>query len=561
MKKMVLLSENARLVLETRYLKKNSKGKVIESPEQMFKRVAKAVSLPDKKYRQNPKTAEKEFYDIMSELKFLPNSPTLMNAGTEKQMLSACFVLPIEDSLESIFTTLKSMALIEQVGGGVGFNFSALRSKGSMVGSTHGVASGPVSFMRIYDEATDVIKQGSRRRGAMMGILNANHPDIEEFITAKQKGDILNNFNLSVAVTDSFMKKSNNSKLFRQIAENAWGSGDPGLVFIDEINRKHPLKEKVESLNPCGEVALLPYESCNLGSINLSKFVKNNKVDFEELKKTIHTAVHFLDNVIDANKFPLKETEIITKANRKIGLGVMGFAEMLIQLNSAYDSDEAVAFAGKLMKFIRKEAEDASFGLAKKRGAFPNFKKSKLKRKLRNATVTSIAPTGAISIIAGTSSGIEPLFAVSFVREVLDNKKLPETNPLFEKIAKGRGFYSRGLMEEINKWGSVQKLNIPADVKRLFVTAHEIKPQWHVKIQAAFQNHVGNAVSKTVNLPSNASIEDVMAVYLLAWKMKCKGITVYRYGSRKEQVLYAGNNEIKVHHEFAGGCLKGECSF
>ncbi|MDI6736933.1 MAG: adenosylcobalamin-dependent ribonucleoside-diphosphate reductase [Nanoarchaeota archaeon] len=556
---MVPLTANARIVLEARYLKKDNKGKIIETPEQMFKRVAKAVSLPDRRYRQNPKKAEKEFYELMSGLKFLPNSPTLMNAGTEKQMLSACFVLPVEDSLESIFTTLKNMALIEQVGGGVGFNFSALRSKGSVVGSTKGVASGPVSFMKIYDASTEVIKQGSRRRGAMMGILNANHPDIEEFITAKQKGDMLNNFNLSVAVPDYFMKKANNSKLFKLIAENAWKTGDPGLVFIDEINRKHPLKDKITSTNPCAEAPLLPYESCNLGSINLSKFVKNNKVDFEELKKAVHTGVHFLDNVIDVNKYPVKETELITKANRKIGLGVMGFAEMLIQLNVAYDSDEAVAFAEKLMRFIRAEAENASIELARKRGAFPNFKKSKLKRKQRNAAVTSIAPTGTISIIAGTSSGIEPLFAVSFVREVL-NTKLAETNHLFSDIAKERGFYTKELMEKAAQWGSVQKLNVPADVKRLFVISHEIKPEWHVKVQAAFQRWVDNAVSKTVNLPSNASIDDVMAVYLSAWKMKCKGITVYRYGSKSEQVLYAGEDAVKVHSEFSGGCIKGECS-
>ncbi|MFH1066235.1 MAG: adenosylcobalamin-dependent ribonucleoside-diphosphate reductase [Nanoarchaeota archaeon] len=560
MKKMVPLTENARIVLEARYLKKDNKGKVIETPGQMLKRVAKAVSMPDRKYRQNPKKAEKEFYELMSELKFLPNSPALMNAGAEKQMLSACFVLPVEDSLESIFTTLKNMAIIEQVGGGVGFNFSALRSKGSMVGSTRGAASGPVSFMRIYDSATDVIKQGSRRRGAMMGILNINHPDIIDFITAKNKENILKNFNLSIAVTDSFMKKAFGSRLFKLIAENAWKSGDPGLVFIDEINRKHPIKEKISSTNPCAEAPLLPYESCNLGSINLPRFVKNNKIEWDELKKAIYTAIHFLDNVIDANKFPLKETEKITKANRKIGLGVMGFAEMLIQLNIAYDSDEAVAFAGKLMKFIRAEAENASFELARKRGAFPNFRKSKLKRRLRNATVTSIAPTGTISIIAGCSSGIEPLFAVSFVREVLE-KKLPETNRLFESVAKQRGFYTKELMAKAAEWGSAQKLGIPADVKRLFVTSHEIKPEWHVKIQAAFQKHVDNAVSKTVNLPSNASVEDVMKVYLLAWKMKCKGITVYRYGSREQQVLYAGNNEVKAHPEFSGGCIKGECSF
>ena len=585
MQKEAKLSLNAMKVLEARYLNKDKTGKITETPAQLFRRVAKAVAQPDKKYRQNPKKAEEEFFEIMSSLEFMPNSPTLMNAGTDKQMLSACFVMPIEDSLESIFTTLKNMATVEQVGGGVGFNFSNLRPEGDIVGSTKGAASGPISFMRIYDMATEVIKQGSRRRGAMMGILNVSHPDIVKFIAAKQKYGMLKNFNVSAAVTDDFMKKAvkqeefwllhpatkkrmrkvNAADLLELIATNAWKTGDPGLVFIDEINRKNPTPKagRIESTNPCAEIPLLPYESCNLGSINLSRLVKNGNVDWDRLKRLVHTGVHFLDNVIDANKFPIEETAEITRENRKIGLGVMGLAEMFIQLGMKYDSEEAVKFAESLMAFIRKEADTASAGLARKRGSFPNFKKSVLSKKFRafrNATVTAIAPTGTISIIAGTSSGIEPLFAVSFVREVLGGQKLMEVNPVFEKIAKERGFYSKELMEKIAKTGKASDADIPEDVKRLFVTALEISPVWHVKMQAVFQKHVDNAVSKTVNLPESASIADVKKVYLLAYELKCKGITIYRYGSKPGQVLYIGEN-VKAHAEYSGGCATGECSF
>lgn len=575
------LSSNAMKVLDARYLKKDETGKTIETPEQMFRRVAKAVAEPDKLYNEDVEKAEKDFFELMYLLDFLPNSPTLMNAGTEKQMLSACFVMPVEDSLESIFTTLKNMAIVEQVGGGVGFNFSNLRPEGSTVGSTKGAASGPISFMRIYDMATEIIKQGSRRRGAMMGILDVTHPDIIKFITAKQKQSMLKNFNVSVAVTDDFMKKAekkqafvlshpadkktkkvNAADLLELIAANAWKTGDPGLVFIDEINRKNPTPKlgNIVSTNPCGEVDLLPYESCNLGSINLSRFVYEGSVDWQRLGKAVHIAVHFLDNVIDANNFPVKETEEITKANRKIGLGVMGFAEMLIQLKLRYDSKEAVAFAEKLMSFIRQEAEKESVELARRRGVFPNIKKSNLKKKMRNATVTSIAPTGTISLIAGTSSGIEPLFAVSYVREALNSQKMFEVNRYFEQLAKLRGFYSEPLMKEIAKWGSVQRISaVPDYIRPLFITAMEIKPEWHVRMQAAFQKYVDNAVSKTINLPGNASAADVKNAFILAWQMKCKGITAYRYGSKDEQVLYIGN-EITVHQEFSGGCAAGECS-
>lgn len=578
------LSLNSLKVLQKRYLKKNEAGEIVETPQQMFKRVAKAIALGDKKFG-NVKEAEKKFYEMLSKLDFLPNSPTLMNAGAEKQMLSACFVLPVEDSLESIFTTLKNTALIEQVGGGVGFSFTKLRPYGDIVGSTNGVSSGPVSFMKVFDATTEVIKQGSRRRGAMMGILNVDHPDILNFITSKTTEGALRNFNISVGVNEKFMdaakknkeyslinprnkkavKKQNAKDVFDLITRMAWQTGDPGIVFLDEINKMQPTPKlgKIESTNPCGEVDLLPYESCNLGSINLTKFFEEGQINWERLRETVHLAVHFLDNVIEVNDFPLKETEKITKGNRKIGLGVMGWADLLILLETPYDSEEALKLAEKLIKFIREEAEKASENLAKKRGVFPNFKKSKLKRKLRNATVLSIAPTGTISIIAGSSStGIEPLFAVAFVREVMEGTKLLEVHPLFEKIAKEKGFYSKELMDKIATKGSVQGIKeVPQDVQKLFVTALDIKPEWHLKMQAAFQKYVDNAVSKTVNTPTNSTIEDVKNIYLLAHKLKCKGVTIFRYGCKKEQVLYRVKDKLEAKAEYSGGCPTGECVF
>ncbi|MFH1637794.1 MAG: adenosylcobalamin-dependent ribonucleoside-diphosphate reductase [Candidatus Woesearchaeota archaeon] len=584
------LSINAIKVLQARYLKRDNKGNIIETPSQMFRRVAKAVAAPEKKHS---KQTEDLFYNAMSSLEFLPNSPTLMNAGTRNQMLSACFVLPIEDSLKGIFTTLTHTALIEQAGGGVGFSFSRLRPKGDIVGSTKGVSSGPISFMRIYDTATDVIKQGSRRRGAMMGILNIGHPDIIDFITAKSKKNILQNFNVSVAVTDSFMKKVESNKdyglinprtkkraarlnardIFNLITAMAWESGDPGLVFIDEINRKHPLKAmgKIESTNPCGESPLFPYESCNLGSINLSKIVRNGKINWKKLRSLVHMGVHFLDNVIEANKFPLTQTRLITKANRKIGLGVMGFAELLIKLKIPYGSKKALQTAERIMGMIKREAIRKSAELGRKRGSFPNFRKSELKKKyraMRNATVLSIAPTGTISIIAGTSSGIEPLFAISFVREVLGGARLLEVNQEFERIAKEKRFYSKDLMMEIARKGSIKDIEkIPEPVRKIFPAALDIPPEYHVRMLAAFQKHVDNAVSKTVNVPSSATIEDVKKVYLLAHKLKCKGITIYRYGSKKGQVLHIGGvfrpeeKHVIAHSEYSGGCPTKECSF
>jgi ribonucleoside-diphosphate reductase alpha chain len=587
------LTVNALEVLNRRYLLKDETERIVETPSKMFMRVAKAIAKVDKKYGDNPKESEKTFYEMMARLEFIPNSPTLFNAGTELGQLSACFVLPVEDSLESIFSAVRNMALIEKSGGGVGFDFSKLRPNGDIVRSTKGVASGPVSFMRVFDTATEVIKAGGKRRGAMMGILRVDHPDIIDFITSKQKTSFLSNFNISVAVTDEFManvekdeeywlinprnkekvKKLKAKGVWNLMAESAWASGDPGVIFIDEINRHNPTPEvgRIEATNPCGEQPLLPYESCNLGSINLSRMIVDGKVNWNKLRETVRSAVHFLDNVIDANRYPLKEIEELTRANRKIGLGVMGFADMLIKLGIRYDSDEALQLAERLMKFIDEEAHKKSMEIAEERGSFPNFEKSIWKDKhkaMRNATVTTIAPTGSISIIAGCSSGIEPVFAISFIRNVLGGTRLFETNPLFEVIAKERGFYSAKILEEIAKTGSVQKIEgVPEDVKRIFVTALDIAPEWHVKMQAAFQKYTDNAVSKTVNMPTDATVEDVKRVYELAWKLKCKGITVFRYGSKPEQVLYIGEVKAKeakfmtAESEYAGGCPTKTCPF
>lgn len=593
-------SVNALQVLKRRYLLKNEKGEVAETPAELFRRVARAVARADLKYTSSAsaRKTEEEFYRLLSSLEFLPNSPTLMNAGTALGQLSACFVLPVEDSLRGIFTALQNMAIIHQSGGGTGFSFSNLRPRGDIVGSTHGVASGPVSFMTIFDAATDVVKQGGRRRGANMGILRVDHPDIMEFITSKTQGGILNNFNISVAVTDRFMQAVERNaeydlvnprtgrkvrrlrarEVFDLITASAWKSGDPGLIFIDEIARRQPTPAigAIESTNPCGEQPLLPYESCNLGSINLSRMVKKGKLEWEKLRPIIKTAVHFLDNVIDVNRYPLPEIAKITYANRKIGLGVMGFAELLIRMGIPYDSEAALRFGERLMRFLDREAKAASVKLARERGAFPNFKKSIWARRypgLRNATVTTIAPTGTISIVAGATSGIEPLFAVAFVRNVMEGTRLFEVNPYFEEVAKKEGFYSRELMVKIARTGSIRDFReIPARIRRIFVTALDIDPRWHVRMQAAFQKHTDNAVSKTINLSPTASQEEVRRAYLLSWKLKCKGITVYRYGSKREQVLYAGTaipgeetgaraEHLSVESEFAGGCPGSYCVF
>jgi len=587
------LTVNALEVLSRRYLLSDLEGRPVETPAQMFKRVARAISKADAKYGGHPEESENIFYGMMARLEFIPNSPTLFNAGTELGQLSACFVLPIEDSLESIFSAVKNTALIEQTGGGVGFDFSRLRPKGDIVKSTKGVASGPISFMRVFDITTEVIKAGGKRRGAMMAILRVDHPDIVEFITCKRDPGFLSNFNISVAVTDDFMealetdreywlvnprnkekvRKLKAKGIWDMIMKSAWETGDPGVIFIDEINRRNPtpLVGRIESTNPCGEVPLLPYESCNLGSINLSRMVEGGKLNLEKLGETVRNAVHFLDNVIDVNSYPLKEIEMMTLANRKIGLGVMGFADMLIKLGIPYDSEEALRVGEEVMRFIEEEGHKASVLLAEVRGSFPNFDKSIWKDRyhaMRNATVTTIAPTGSISIIAGCSSGIEPIFAISFIRNVLGGTRLFETNPLFEVIAKERGFYSAGLLEEIAKTGSIQGVKeVPEDVKKLFVTALDIRPEWHVKMQAVFQKYTDNAVSKTVNLPADSSVEDVRNVYDLAWKLKCKGITVFRYGSKPEQVLYVGEVEagerkfVSVQSEYSGGCPTQTCPF
>jgi len=587
------LTVNALEVLNKRYLLKDETERIVETPAQLFMRVAEAVAKVDGKYGGDPREMEKIFYGMMTRLEFIPNSPTLFNAGTEIGQLSACFVLPVGDSLESIFDAVKDMSLIEKSGGGVGFDFSKLRPNGDIVRSTKGVASGPVSFMRVFDTATEVIKAGGKRRGAMMGILRVDHPDIIEFIASKQKPEFLSNFNISVAVADDFMKtleedreywlinprnkekvrKLKAKDVWNLMVKSAWESGDPGVIFIDEINRHNPTPEigRIESTNPCGEQPLLPYESCNLGSINLSRMVEDGKINWKKLRQMVRNAVHFLDNVVDANKYPLKEIEAITRANRKIGLGVMGFADTLIKLGIPYNSKEALQLGESIMEFIEEESHKKSVEIGEERGSFPNFKKSIWKDKysaMRNATVTTIAPTGSISIIAGCSSGIEPIFAISFIRNVLSGTRLFETNPLFEIMAKERGFYSAKLLEEIAKTGSVQKIEgIPDDIRRLFVTALDIEPEWHVRMQATFQKYTDNAVSKTVNLPTEATVEDVRNVYELAWKLKCKGVTVFRYGSKPEQVLYIGKVKTKetkfvtAESEYAGGCPTKLCPF
>ncbi|MCX6709207.1 MAG: adenosylcobalamin-dependent ribonucleoside-diphosphate reductase [Candidatus Woesearchaeota archaeon] len=583
------LTTNAIRILAARYLLRDEKGNITETPARLFRRVAKAVSQADLIYKKGAlHKTEEEFYQTLSQLDFLPNTPTLMNAGAPLGQLSACFVLPVPDSLAEIFDSLKYASIIQQSGGGTGFSFSQIRPRGDIVKSTKGAASGPISFMRIFDMTTEILKQGGKRRGANMGILRYDHPDIIEFITAKSREDMLQNFNTSVAVDDTFMnavakeqeydlinphnkqkvKKINAKEVFDLIVANAWRTGDPGIVFIDEINRKNTTSAlgPIESTNPCGEQPLHPYESCNLGSINLTNMLKNGKLDWDKLKKTIQTAVHFLDNVIDVNKYPLPQTEQITKANRRIGLGIMGFAELLINIGIPYDSDKAIEFAEKLMKFLNDEARKASNKLAEERGSFPNFDKSTWKAKAtRNATVTTIAPTGTISIIAGATSGIEPLFAVTFVRDVMEGTHLLEANPSFEKIARKRGFYTKALMMKIAKTGKVTGLKeVPKDVQKLFKTALEIKPEMHVKMQAAFQKYCDNAVSKTINLPATATPQDIAKAYLLAHKLKCKGITVYRYGSKKEQVLYIGkapDEIVSAKPEYAGGHICIECMY
>lgn len=567
----VALAENAIKVLEKRYLKRNENGDILESPAEMFQRVADNIASADAFYGATEteiSATSAEFYQLMTKLDFLPNSPTLMNAGRELQQLSACFVLPVKDSMESIFEAVKDAALIHKSGGGTGFSFSRLRPSGDFVLTTKGVSSGPISFMKVFNSATEAVKQGGTRRGANMGILRIDHPDIMEFIHAKQDNEELQNFNISVALTEDFMQavdenddyslvnprtqdevgKLKAREVFNEIVNLAWETGDPGIIFIDRMNRDNPTPSlgDIESTNPCGEQPLLPYEACNLGSINLSRMIKvdmgETHVDWDYLRRVVQSAVHFLDNVIDVNHYPLEKIDQLVKGNRKIGLGVMGWADMLIRLNIPYDSEAAVELAEKVMGFISEEGRQASSKLASLRQVFPNFKESVFNtpdgQPVRNATVTTIAPTGTLSIIANCSSGIEPLFAVSYVRNVLDNQELIEVNKLFEARAKKDGFYSRDLMKKIAESGGVQDLGeVPEDIRRVFVTAHDIAPKWHIKMQAAFQKYTDNAVSKTVNFSHGASVEEVEEVYRLASQLGCKGVTIYRDGSKDKQVL------------------------
>ncbi|MEF2231726.1 MAG: vitamin B12-dependent ribonucleotide reductase [Pseudodesulfovibrio sp.] len=576
-----IINENAKIVLHRRYLRKDLEGVAYETPRELFWRVASAIAGEEGKYADStyrPAALAREFYDLMTSYRFLPNSPTLMNAGTGLGQLAACFVLPVGDSIEDIFDAVKHAAMIHKSGGGTGFSFSRLRAKDSVVGSTGGVASGPLSFLRIFNCATEQIKQGGTRRGANMGILRVDHPDIMEFIKAKERDGDLNNFNLSVALTEKFMRavekkedydliapnsgeaiaSLNAREVFNLLVHKAWESGDPGIVFLDRINRDNPTpaQGEIESTNPCGEQPLLPYEACNLGSINLGTCYAKGKnghdgeIDWEELRRIVHLSVRFLDNVIDASIYPLPQITETVGRNRKIGLGVMGWADLLYQLRVPYNSQTAVDLAERVMKFVHDEARSASKSLAAERGSFPAYAESVFGEAnlgpYRNATTTTIAPTGTLSIIAGCSSGVEPLFALSFVRNVMDNDKLVETNPFFEAALKEANAYSPKLMEEIAKVGTIRKMHhLPEEVRTVYVTSMDIAPIWHLKMQAAFQKYTDNAVSKTVNLPNSATKEEIWDIYWKAYEYGCKGVTVYRDGSKTSQVLCTGDGDKK----------------
>ncbi len=570
------ISQNARTVLEKRYLRKDDLGVVVETPEDMFFRVAENIASAEEVLSPEEVSCEtwtERFYNIMTDLDFLPNSPTLMNAGRELQQLSACFVLPVGDSMDEIFTSVKNTALIHKSGGGTGFSFSKVRPKNDRVKSTKGISSGPLSFMRVFDTATETVKQGGTRRGANMGILNCSHPEILEFVEMKEQDGLLSNFNISVGITAEFMEALKRdqeyplrnprngeivghqkaSKVFKRVVELAWKNGEPGVVFLDKINEQNPTPHvgEIESTNPCGEQPLLPYESCNLGSINLANMITTDdgspKMDYRKLGETVKTAVRFLDNVIEVNRYPLPEIEKMTKGNRKIGLGVMGFADMLIEFGIPYNSHAAAGLAEEIMKFIHEEAWKVSAFLARERGAFPTFKGSihdaENKPPVRNATVTTIAPTGTISMIAGCSSGVEPIFAIAYEKNVLDDQHLLEIHPAFERIAVKEGFYSKELANMVAETGSLGKIyGIPKRIRDVFVTSHDIEPMWHIQLQAAFQKYTDNAVSKTVNFRKEASIADVDEVFRLAYELGCKGVTVYRDGSRLGQVITTGKN-------------------
>src|SRR5215813_9524927 len=581
------LTKNALRVLEKRILARDEQGRVIETPEEMLLRVARCVAQADLQYstHDDAVTSEESLLEIMSNLEFLPNSPTLMNAGRNLAQLSACFVLPVEDSMDGIFATLRNTALIQKTGGGTGFSFSRLRPREDTIQSTQGVSSGPVSFMRLYNFATEVTKLGGKRAGANMAILRVDHPDIEEFIASKTNPLELNTFNISVAVTDGFMHRAQSGdrydlvnprthqtskqldarKVLDLIIESAWRNGEPGVIFIDLINRDNPTPGlgAIESTNPCGEQPLLPYESCVLGSINLAKFYRDGVIDYERLKTVARLAVHFLDNVIDVSEYPIPEIEKITKLNRKIGLGVMGWADLLILLGIPYDSEEAIKLGEEVMGFISRESLEASIDLAKKRGPFPRWfqesiyssenseesdlrfesesLKGPIRRRRRNATVTTVAPTGTLSLIADCSSGIEPIYSIAYRRLSFESERMNFVHPLFEQFARRHGLYSDELISQISEARGLRNLTgVPTDVARVFVTTHEIAPEWHVRMQAAFQRHIDAAVSKTINFAHTATVEDIKSAYMLAWELGCKGITVYRDGSREQQVLSAG---------------------
>ena len=595
------LSQNARTVLEKRYLVKDKSGKPVETPEDMFWRVATVVAEADRRYGASDEQvteAANRFYELMTQRRFEPNSPTLMNAGRPLGQLSACFVLPVDDALSNgstgIYDTLRSMALIHQSGGGTGFSFSRLRGKGSMVRSTTGVASGPISFMNLYDASTDAVKQGGTRRGANMGILRVDHPDILEFIACKEDLTKVVNFNISVGVTDKFMQALeangaydlvdpvtkkvtgtlNANDVWDKMIEGAWRTGEPGVFFIDEANRYNPVPHlgSYEATNPCGEQPLLAYDVCNLGSVNVGYYVENGAMNWDAFAKDIHLSTRFLDNIIDVNKYPLPEIDALAKRIRRIGLGVMGFADALIRLGIAYDTPEGVEFGRKVMEFLDVEGKKESERLAKERGAFPEWAQSiwgpdnsaardasgeriRPMQMLRNCNVTTVAPTGTISIIAGCSSGLEPLFAVAFMRNQA-GVMMPDVNEDFVAIAKAEGWYSDALMEKIAKTGSVEHHEVPAKWQKVFVTANAIAPEWHIRMQAAFQENCDSAISKTTNFAHTATRDDVRTIYTMAWRAKCKGVTVYRDGSRDGQVLSTGATEAAKAERVGGGADK-----
>ncbi|MBI2897268.1 MAG: adenosylcobalamin-dependent ribonucleoside-diphosphate reductase [Deltaproteobacteria bacterium] len=587
------LSDNALVVLRARYLRRDEERRLIETPEELFRRVATAVASAEGRWGGADRVARArgEFEELLASLEFLPNSPTLMNAGTRLGQLSACFVLPVEDTMEGIFETVKHTALVQRTGGGTGFSFSKLRRRGDLVASTGGEASGPVSFMRIFDAVTENIRQGGKRRGANMGVLHVEHPDVREFIRAKLEEPALRNFNISVAATDAFMQAVRDGRahvlydprtgrpageldareLFEEIVECAWTTGDPGLLFVDAINRDNPTPHLgvMEATNPCGELPLLPNESCNLGSINLARMLRSGPdggatVDWEAIRRTTRKAIRFLDDVVEVSQAPTPEIARMTRNNRKLGLGVMGFAEMLVRLGSSYDSDAAVRLASDLMRQIAAEALSTSRELAEERGVFPSWRGSRHEERglrLRNATCTAIAPTGTISIIADTTASIEPMFALAYRRtHVLKGETLPEVSPVLREVLSRRGLDVRRIMEEVSVRGRLGEVpGIPEDLVRLFVTALEIPMERHLQMQAAFQEHVDNSVSKTVNLPHEATVAEVQGAYWRAWELGLKGITIFRYGSKSAQVLELGVGEEPWEIDHGTKCDPNEC--